>query len=621
MGLALAVAIIGIYTVIFPPQEGQHVAIAFRVLDVLLIAILVSVAVAWFSSANAQMLGRGLQHLLSIHRAALTSFIISGTATVAILIYVAVAAMSSAEVEHGLYLLAAIELLLKLTAVSAIIVLITLRRSPTILAPAPVGSTANTQIVVEASDDRGRLEFGSLAFAFGLIVIAGLVVPTDDLMRLSNMLFGGDKKIEDYLPQQPLVRVEDDMSAQIAVAVQNTPAMRQLTDEMSSAAQQELYNSINAQIERVIYSVVADRIKRIGAWSLFEDICEDAEDAIIFMNANNKLVSEHIVYLASEGLVEFPYGELTSLEMTPYGSQVIAKELGITCAVAGVTQGPTAAVDTAFPSVASDTIDVENSERTVDVAPVGIPLELSREGRIIKLQLPQGDYVATLVAIDRIDPMLRLYDHEGNLLDQNDDGGPGAFDSAIPFNVAPGEVLYIRALSFDTRAGNARLEIALAREELSAAQLAEQQQAHPLSEIVEVPLDGAVFSFAALEPGEHVIHTSAPPDVDTVADITATLLRKGSGGYEVVAEDDDSGTNSFPIVTASLVAGETYFLVLRHYSREEAIAVQARIRIYPGVAAAEPAGPEAQQPDDTVEESVEDASTTDRSEVTPATTP
>lgn len=46
MGLALAVTIVGIYTVIFPPQEGAHVAIAFRVLDVLLIAILVSVTVA-----------------------------------------------------------------------------------------------------------------------------------------------------------------------------------------------------------------------------------------------------------------------------------------------------------------------------------------------------------------------------------------------------------------------------------------------------------------------------------------------------------------------------------------------------------------------------------------------
>ena len=594
MGLALAVTIVGIYTVIFPPQEGAHVAIAFRVLDVLLIAILVSVTVAWFSSANAQMLGRGIQHLLSINRAALTSFIVSGTATVAILIYVAVAAMSSAEVEHGLYLLAAIELLLKLTAVSAIIVLITLRRSaPTIIAPAPAGSDPSAPVVVESSDDRGRLEFGSLAFAFGLIVIAGLVVPTDDLMRLSNMLFGGDKKIEDYLPQQPLVRVEDDMSAQIAIAVQNAPAMRELTDEMPSAEQQELYNAINAQVERVIYSVVADRIKRIGAWSLFEDICEDAEDAIIFINSNNKLVSEHIVYLASEGLVEFPYGDLTSLEMTPYGSQVIAKELGRTCAVAGTMQSPTTTIDPAFPPVASDTIDVDSSERTVDVAPIGIPLELSRGGTIIKLQLPQGDYVATLVAIDRIDPMLQLYDEEGILQDQNDDGGPGAFDSAISFNVDPSEVLYVRALSFDARAGNARLEITLAREELSAAQLADQQQALALAEIVEVPLDGAVYAFTALEAGEHIIHTSVPPDGVPTADITATLLRKGRNGYEVIAEDDDSGTDTFPIVTASLAAGETYYLVLRHYSREEALPAQVRIRVYPEVGAA-------QMPEDTV---------------------
>lgn len=117
------------------------------------------------------MIGHGFRHLLSIHRAAVACFVVSGAATVGILIYVALAIMAAAEVAHGLYLLAAIELLLKLTAVSAIIVLITLRRTTAMVLPASQANGEHVAAALEAQEDRGRLEFGSLAFAFGLVVI------------------------------------------------------------------------------------------------------------------------------------------------------------------------------------------------------------------------------------------------------------------------------------------------------------------------------------------------------------------------------------------------------------------------------------------------------------------
>lgn len=240
MALALAAILIAFYAVGTPPspdgQSGANPTLALEVLNTLLVAIAVTLVFAWLSSANAQMIGRGFRHLLSIHRAAVACFVISGAATVGILIYVALAIMAAAEVAHGLYLLAAIELLLKLTAVSAIIVLITLRRTTAMVLPAAPATGQDVAAVLEAQEDRGRLEFGSLAFAFGLVIIAALVVPTDDLMRISAMMFGGDRKVEDYLPQRPLVRVEDDMANQIATAVQNAPAMRDLTAQLATVS-------------------------------------------------------------------------------------------------------------------------------------------------------------------------------------------------------------------------------------------------------------------------------------------------------------------------------------------------------------------------------------------------
>ena len=194
-GLALVIATIALHIVFFSSRMGNQHTVA-RLLELLVLSTVFCAFFAWINPANTQLLGRGIKHMLSVHRAAIGSFIIASTATVGMLFYIVLAAASSAELQHGLYLLAAIEFLLKLTAVSAIIVLITLRRAP-VFVPArqtPEINNGAPPVVIDEPDDRGRLEFGSLAFAFGLVVIAGLVVPTEDLMRLTNFFLEATRK-------------------------------------------------------------------------------------------------------------------------------------------------------------------------------------------------------------------------------------------------------------------------------------------------------------------------------------------------------------------------------------------------------------------------------------------
>lgn len=580
MALALAAIVIALFVVATPTNglTGHNPLLALHVLNTLLIAIAVTLVFAWLSSANAQMIGRGFRHLLSIHRAAVACFVVSGAATVGILIYVALAIMAAAEVAHGLYLLAAIELLLKLTAVSAIIVLITLRRTTAMVLPASQANGEHVAAALEAQEDRGRLEFGSLAFAFGLVVIAALVVPTDDLMRISAMMFGGDRKVEDYLPQRPLVRVEDDMANQIATAVQNAPALRDLTDDMSNAQRDALSNSIEAGISSVIYNIVGDRVKRIGAWPLFVDICHDKEDALISTNSSNKLVAEHISYLAGEGLIDFPYGDIQTLDITQYGSQVIFKNEGLACADAATTMS-TASTDISTVQVGAM---ATRSERILTSAPDEIVIAISQQPESIRLEMPPGDYLVSLIALDRVDPFLQVLDEFGATVAENDDGGRGVFDSALSIRVTEGQVYLAHASTLDS-AGNAilRIERETRIDLISAEQLVREETALPITESIEIPARGAVFQFTAEANGPHTIDVS--PNGGPGADLTGELFRRSGNDLQSLAEDDDTGEGGFPRLGAQLVAGEIYYLALQHYEPSGAPTTTARIAITPDV--------------------------------------
>lgn len=576
VALALAGILIALFTAAFPPAPSSMVP---GILNWLLVAIGISVVFAWLGSANAQMLGRGFRHLLSIHRAAVACFVISGAATVAILIYVALAVMAAAEVEHGLYLLAAIELLLKLTAVSAIIVLITLRRTSAMVLPAATATPQEAALLVAEQDDRGRLEFGSLAFAFGLVVIAALVVPTDDLMRISAMMFGGDKKVEDYLPQRPVVRIEDDISDQIDTAVQNAPAMLTVTRTLTDQQRTAFSNAIRAEIINVVYNIVADRVKRAGAWPLFVDICEDQEDSLISINSNNKLIAEHIAYLAGEGLIDFPYGDVQSLDITHYGSQIIFKTVGITCKTSTdaevVAQGTVGDKSTPV----NGTADSSQVERRLTSEHDEIVIPLSAQPQSIRLEVEAGNYLVSLIALDRIDPYLQVFDEHGILFGENDDGGPGVFDSAVSIRVDVGQVYVARASTLDGRQGSAilRIERDTRVVSVSAAEMVRDHPALPIGDSVDIPIQGGVFYFTAPADGPHIVEVT--PNGGAFADLTGELFRSTPGGYESISYDDDNGKEGFPRLTASLTAGETYYLVVRHYLTYGAVPTTARIDV------------------------------------------
>jgi hypothetical protein len=333
-----------------------------------------------------------------------------------------VATASSAEIQHGLYLLAAIEFLLKLTAVSAIIVLITLRRAPVIVPAQPnAAGQPGAPIVVDDQEERGRLEFGSLAFAFGLVVIAGLVVPTEDLMRLTTMFFGDDKAVEDYLPARPLVTVEQDLSEQIAQAVLVSPVIQNMID-ISGSNESLISEEIRRLTDKLIASAVMDGVQTVGAYPLLAAICEGKQDDFIFPNSDDRLLAEHLSYLLTAGLVEYPYGDIRTLKMTPYGVEILTVErlecAGTFHALTEVDfSGPVQFKQEASP------IDTAQNYQVIESVPHQEDVAISAQGTVRKLALTEGRYAIHLQSVDLSDPLVELYDGNGNFVSDDDDSG------------------------------------------------------------------------------------------------------------------------------------------------------------------------------------------------------
>ena len=584
-GLALTIAIIAIFTAMIPAEPHQGFLVS-RLLDVLLIAAVLCVALAWLNPGNTQMLGNGFKHLLSIHRAAIASFVLSSTATIGILFYVVVATASSAEIQHGLYLLAAIEFLLKLTAVSAIIVLITLRRAPVIVPARPNASdeAGSPPIVVDDQDERGRLEFGSLAFAFGLVVIAGLVVPTEDLMRLTTMFFGDDKKVEDYLPPRPLVTVEQDLSEQIAQAVLVSPLIQNMID-ISGSNESLISEEIRRLTDKLIANAVIDGVQTVGAYPLLTAVCQGNQDDFIFPNSDDRLLAEHLSYLLTAGLVEYPYGDIRTLKMTPYGIEILMVErlecVGAPRAVAEVDFSGQPFAPQPSP------INTAQNYQVVDSVPYQEEIAISAEGTVRKLALAEGQYAIHLQSVDLSDPLVELYDGNGNLVADDDDSGTQGYDALLTFRVAADEKYFLRALSFNGVSARASLRVVNYSENADTGpslQMLQELPASPLPAEADIPVEGSVFAFTAIETGEHVIHISLSPNTPPGNDLVATLYRKTGNVYEHIAEDDDTGLNSLPIVAASLTEGDTYYLAMRHYDPNVASPARVRIAVYPGVA-------------------------------------
>lgn len=415
-----------------------------RTVAVLFAAAALCAVLICVQHSDMRSFGNGLSSLLSVQRASLAAFILAGVATIGVCLFVAVTALYSGRVQHGLYVLAAIQFLLKFAAVSAIIVLITLRK-PNAQRPAQstAGGLSNAQAGTSTHIDseNGTLEFGGIAFAFGLVVIAGLVIPNEELMRLSAMFFGNQKKVEDYLPHQSLITAGDEVGEMIISTFNQDPSIQTILRKLEISDQSILNDTLRISIKSATYAATIDNARRIGALPMLEGICDGTHEDVVFANATNRVLSDHLSYLVSQGLIYIPYQNMTNMMVTEYGNAVMYKKNNEHCLGHEVTSQDVQVIDTLR----------LNSQ---------IEVQLSATPKTYALDLPPGRYYVAAVATDGSDPVIRLVGREGRLVAEDDDSGPGRFDAMLYFDVEQEDAgLRVSLITFDSQPGNVIISV------------------------------------------------------------------------------------------------------------------------------------------------------------------
>lgn len=574
VGLAIATVLVALVSLIVPSPASDNFLVT-RTLSVLVALAVACAVLAWLDQANARMFGDGIRHLLTVNRAAIAAFIAAGAATIGVCLFVAFAALFSGRVQHGLYILAAIQFLLKLAAVSAIIVLITLRRaSPIVDAQVPNPAMlppAGQPVVVEAPEDRGRLEFGSLAFAFGLVVIAGLVMPNEDLMRLSSMFFGGEKKIEDYLPRRPILALDDDLGELIVTSVSSSPGFQRVMGQLGAEDVQSVKASIRSSVRTVMYDTAIANARRTGTLDILERICRGTQEDILFANSTNRVLADHLTYLVGEGLIHIIYDDLTSMLVTEYGDDVMYKYAGSHCE--GYEE------------------DLQGIGTTARMLTKGtrIVISIDESPKSFGLSLEPGTYYAALVSQDDSDPVLQLIDEEGTILQEDDDSGPGHYDATIYFTVdSTNQGLVLRAKTFGGFSGNAELFVNDASEEMPqpanrvtspgfpryAPLAATEDLARRPADIrlregaldttVMVLQPGTTIGYAPTSSGSHTFNIEQVAGLNRLG-LTATLFDQSQPGLPIQISEATIGMSRSPTtITGDLTVGRTYTLVLQH---------------------------------------------------------
>jgi hypothetical protein len=599
-GLAIAIILVTLLTLALPQDSARSLQIS-RTLTVLLITALTCASIAWLDSANLLMLGRGLRQVLSIQRAAVGTFVGASVATIAVAIFVALSALFAGGLEKGLYALASIEFLLKLAAVSAIVVLMTLRKplvariassqkQPT--GEKPAGQDEAEPVNVD-QEDNGRLEFGGLSFAFSLVVIAALIVPSEDLMRMASMFFGGQHTLEQQLPTRPVITVEDDLSSQITRAVIHSIASRQI---FAQTPLPELERQIDTlALQNQIFEVIADNlinnVERRGALTLLRAVCEDDEDTLIFANSDDRVLAEHIAFLTAEGLIEQPYGDLNLIQITSYGNNVVKGTRGNNC------------VDFSSPS---PLVAVSTTDPTISIIPYENALTLPVLGMTFNLDLPAGRYRAELVAIDRVDPYLELLAGNDSVIQSDDDGGPGFLDAGLDFTVdGSAQTLILRASTFDRQVGRASLRIFLAAPVIVSTGVTSPRvrqidvqtsigtiNAVPLNRTIPISIQGSVFRLD-LEPGAY------RATLNTVDGSDPLLQLFDANGQLLDENDDDPDSSSYNSILAFTISeGRRSFIRASTYGSATSLAEMRMDRTENSAAEPVPDGADREAPTD-----------------------
>lgn len=172
------------------------------------------------------------------------------------------------------------------------------------------------------------------SLTFGLVIIGALIVPSNEIVRFILLLTGSDRTYTDFYENDSPKRIRIDFSSG-----DNDPKNRckeallddvivyripqRLSDESLISPSELTSGKIQAIVsEEVIFYAARESIANVVAMGASDTLRAVAgSTAAPFQTAfqNQRDLSRHMLYLRSEGLVEFPFDQMQHARLTAFG--------------------------------------------------------------------------------------------------------------------------------------------------------------------------------------------------------------------------------------------------------------------------------------------------------------
>ncbi|WP_424811539.1 hypothetical protein [Roseococcus sp. YIM B11640] len=443
----------------------------------------------------------------------------------------------------------------------------------------------------------------ALMTLLGLIVIAALIVPTNELIRLTESARGGNDQGRDMPRSSAVTIASPDASVLIAQRVIQDLQFEQLIvtdsregqpDRLVAPDARRFRDSLGVALYRVEIGNIANTIRQRNLDRLLLELTvPESRTNLLLSPSTSRQAREDIALLRDLGVVSHLYGSMAQLEISELGLRVLHRLYPENPGVRSLAEARRTQLFSPAEGVAQQAAVVRAA------APVTPPTGLTRSA--VELRIPSGlpwsqrleitqglghgvrltverdtELVIEARATDgRFDPMIRLWDlvdgQPRTLVAEVDDWG-NSVDARMlrPF---PAGTYLVQFVGFGSTSGGARAAIRepsqrdretrswlTPRDTLLSGAENIDLAALPFSAQLTIPADGMVSRRVQVrEPMTLRFRTIS---TGTEADPILELWRlEGNEGTEE-ASDDDSGGGRDSLIERAVVPGE-YVVRLR----------------------------------------------------------
>lgn len=177
-----------------------------------------------------------------------------------------------------------------------------------------------------------------LVLAFGIFLIGALIVPSSDIIRFALIAFGSDKNYEEFITsskigRDPLGRSSDAANKIVTELESNGYLLATLEPSMRKRA----VNSVISMLVEEREITLLEQVRTRGAFGVLRATSEGDEirRMVYEFGSSEDDFRTHLNFLRSSALITFNYDDLSSVEITELGRQVLHRAIQLERAIRG----------------------------------------------------------------------------------------------------------------------------------------------------------------------------------------------------------------------------------------------------------------------------------------------